>query len=170
MGDVDGDSPHRRRHNHNVGPQLLRAEHIPEPADEQEVIEVEVHAEQQHENADDHIEIGALIGAHAQVPAAEAAGAGGAEGMDAGIEQGHAAQQQKDDLNDGHDQIDAVEDLGRIAHAADQLAHGRAGHLRPQKVHAVAVAHGQDGHDEHQHAHAAHPVGEAAPEQAAASQ
>ncbi|CAN4017743.1 DUF4241 domain-containing protein, partial [Dysosmobacter welbionis] len=38
--------------------------------------------------------------------------------------------------------------------------------LRPQHVHPVAIpAHRQNGHDEHQNTHAAHPVGEAAPEQ-----
>ena len=115
--------------------------------------------------------VGVVVGAHAEVPAAEAAGAGAAEGVDAGVEERHPARQQQQDLDDGHHQIDAVEDLGGVAHAAHQLARRGAGHLRPQHMHPVAVApHGQNGHHEHQHAHAAHPVGEAPPEQAAAGQ
>ncbi|CAN3975765.1 30S ribosomal protein S8, partial [Dysosmobacter welbionis] len=74
--------------------------------------------------------------------------------------------QQQHDLNDSHHQVDAVEDFGGVAHAAHQLSHRGSRHLRPQHVHPVAIpAHRQNGHDEHQNTHAAHPVGEAAPEQ-----
>ena len=37
-------------------------------------------------------------------------------------------------------------------------------------MHGAAIGHGQHRHGKHQHAHAAHPVGEAAPEQRAVAQ
>ena len=124
-------------------------------------------AEGQHPDTGDNVDIRAVVGSHAGVPAGKAAGTGSTEGVDAGIERVHAAQKQQSDHHQRHDKIHTIEDLGGIAHAADQLARRRPRHLCPEDMHGVAVAHRQDRHDEHQHAHAADPMGKAAPQQAA---
>ena len=165
MDDIRCDSHHGGSHNQEIGLQFLGAEDLPEAADQKEIVEIEIDAEKQHENADHHVKICAVIGPHTEVPAAEPAGPGSAESMNAGIKEGHAPRQQKDDFNHRHGEIDTIKDFGGVAHAAYQLAYGRPRDLRPHQVHPVAVGHRQDGHDKHQHPHAAHPVGKTAPHQ-----
>ena len=48
-----------------------------------------------------------------------------------GIREYHAAQEQQHDHDRRHGEVDTVEDLGSVAHAAHQLARRGAGHLRP---------------------------------------
>ena len=165
MGHIHSDGQHRRSHNPQISPQFLGVEHIPEPADHQEVIEVEIDAEQQHENTDHKLVIGISIRTYTEIAVAEAAGASGAEGVDAGVKERHPSRQQQKDFQQRHDQVNAIENLGAVAHAADQLAHRGPRHLGPHQMHAVAIRHRKNCHHEDQHAHAAHPVGECPPEQ-----
>ena len=167
MADIGRDGNGGKGHDAQIRPQFLGLCHIPEAAHQQEVIQIEVDAEGQHPDTGDNVDICAVVGSHAGVPAGKAAGTGSTEGVDAGIERVHAAQKQQSDHHQRHDKIHTIEDLGGIAHAADQLARRRPRHLCPEDMHGVAVAHRQDRHDEHQHAHAADPMGKAAPQQAA---
>ena len=165
MGHIHSDGQHRRSHNPQISPQFLGVEHIPEPADHQEVIEVEIDAEQQHENSDHKLVIGISIRTYTEIAVAEATGASGAEGVDAGVKERHPSRQQQKDFQQRHDQVNAIENLGAVAHAADQLAHRGPRHLGPHQMHAVAIRHRKNCHHEDQYAHAAHPVGKAPPEQ-----
>lgn len=76
MQDVAGDGRGGQRHNAEVDEQLLRQQRFLEMAQQQEVIQVKVDAEQQHEDADDPFGIGAVVRPDAERPAAEAAGTG----------------------------------------------------------------------------------------------
>ena len=165
MPDIQGNGKDRPRHNQQICPKLLGTEDLPEAADQQEVVKIEVDAEEQHKDANHNIKIDVVIGPHAQIPIAEAACARGAERMNAGIKQRHPSQKQQDDLNHRHSQINAIEDFCSVAHTAHQLAHRRPRHFRPKQMHSMSVGHRQHGHHEHQHAHAADPMGKAAPKE-----
>ena len=67
--------------------------------------------------------------------------------------------------DDGHYDVNRVQDRCRLAHFGNQLAHVRAGAFRPQQVHgkAGALLAGNHRQQKYQHAHASHPVAEAAP-------
>ena len=91
-------------------------------------------------------------------------GAHGAEGVDQAVKQGHTPQQQQSHQHRRDKKIQQVQHPGGVLGPGGQLALYRAGHLRLEDVHGAVAAAGEHG-DEHQHPHAAHPVGEAAPEQ-----
>ena len=129
--DLQRDQQHSSRHDPQIGSQLLRMEHLAESADQQEIVQIEVDPEHQHEHADHNVEIGTVVGTHAEVAAAEAAGARGPERVDGRVEQGHAPCQKEQDLDDGQHHVDPVEYLGGVAHPADQLPHCGARDLRP---------------------------------------
>ena len=134
-------------------------------AEQQEIIQVEVDAEQQHEHTDHDLKIRVVVGTHAQRLVAEAAGARRAEGVNERVKQWHTARAEHDRLDNGHGEIDGVEDFGAVAQFARDLAAGRAGDLSAHQVHGAAVRHGQHRHRKNKNAHTADPVGKAAPEQ-----
>ena len=136
-------------------------------AQQQEIVQVKVDAEQQHKNSDNDLKIGVLVCADAEGFAAEPAGTGRAEGMDQRVKQRHTARAQQHDFHHGQHKIDLIQNFGAVPQFAGDLAHRGAGDLGAHQVHGAAVGHGQHGHGEHQHAHTAHPVGKAAPEQQA---
>ena len=140
--DVGGNGRCGRRHDAEIHPQLLGAEHLPKAAHQQEKVQIKIDAEGQHPDTDDNVDIRAVVGPHAGVPAGKAAGTGGAEGMDTGVKQIHAPQHQQQNHNRCHHKINAVEDFCRVAHAAHQFARRRPRHLRPEDVHGMSVAHG----------------------------
>ena len=164
--DVGGDQRDAHAHDAQIVPALAALGGRAEAADQQQVVEVEVDAEEQHEHRDDPLQIRAVacdaVGLHA-----EAAGARGAEGVHDALEQRHAADPQKDDLQKGHAHVDLVQNACSVPCAGHQLAHYGAGHLRAHDVDGAVGDAGHQCHHEHQHAHAAHPVGKAAPEQQA---
>ena len=106
--DVHRDGQHSGRDNKEVNPQFLRAEHLPETLDQEEVVKVEVHAEQEHKNANHNVKIRVVVRSDAEIAAAEAAGARRTEGMDAGVKQGHPAQAEEDDFHHRHGKVDTV--------------------------------------------------------------
>ena len=151
-------------------PQLLVLENALELAQQQQVIQAEIHAEQEHENGHDVLQVRAVVG-HAAVADGKAAGAGGAERDAEAVEQRHAAEQQKADAQHGQQHVQAVQDQRRLAQVRRQLADARPGAFRAHQVHARARALARlrhDGEQEHEDAHAAEPVAEAAPVEVAA--
>ena len=148
-----------------IPPYLLHPERLSELTEEEEIVGVEVDAEEDHENGDDPLQVGTVAGDGISLDA-EAAGTGSAEAVGDGLKNGHPAQQQKDDLQHRQAEIDDIQDPGGAADLGHQLAHAGAGGFRLHQVELTAAGHRQHRQQEHQHAHAADPVGEAAPEQA----
>ena len=133
-------------------------------AEQQQIINIEVDAEQQDEHADDHFIIQVIVLADAGAQMAEAAGARRAKGVDERVIQRHTARQQQERFRHRHHKINAVQNLGGIPQLAGNFVHRGAGHLGAHQMHGTAIPHGQHRHGKHQHAHAAHPVGKTAPE------
>ena len=90
--------------------------------------------------------------------------------MNESVKQRHTARAEQNRLDDGHHEVDRVQNLRAVAQFAGNFAAGRAGDLGAHQVHGTAIGHGQHGHGKDQHAHAADPVGKAAPEQRAVAQ
>ena len=68
-------------HDAQIRPQLLGLGHVPEAAHQQEVIQIEVDAEGQHPDTCNNVDICAVVGSHAGVPAGKAAGTGSTDSI-----------------------------------------------------------------------------------------
>ena len=148
--------------------QLLVAQRGADVAEQDEVIQAEVDAEEYHEHAHDDVDIGAVVVADAQRARGQAAGAGGGERVQQRIVKAHAAGDEQNHLHERERDVQQVEDGGGLADARHELADRRAGHLGAHDVHRAVAAHGQHGQHEHEDAHAADPVRKQPPEHAAA--
>ena len=165
-GDVPGDEGGGPGHDPQVEPKLLVVQHLAELPQEHQVVDAEIHPEQRHEYGAHRLQVSA-VPCHAVVLDGKAAGARRAEGDGQRVEQGHATQQQQGDLDEGHGDIDGIEDLGAFLQGGHQLVHLGAGALGPHHVQqgVAPLAHGHHRQQEHQHPHAPQPVGKAAPVQ-----
>ena len=150
--------------------QLLGGKGLLEMTQQQEIVQVEVDAEQQHKHADDDFKIGVVVGTHTQRLVAEAAGARRAEGMNQRVKQRHTARTEQHGFQYRHSEVNSVQNLRTVTQFAGNLAAGRAGDLGAHQVHGAAVRHRQHRHRKNKNAHAAYPVGKAAPEQDAVAQ
>ena len=163
---------HGESDDEEIAPDLLTAQDISPFADEQEIVEAEVAAEEYQEHGDD------ILGKcrkqlHAPGYEAEAACARAAEGgeqaeeeMLAFISRDRCIQHQYDDLKDCHAQIDKIEYARIDLHLGDKLADLRPRALCAKQMHRGAVVALRDEYqDKYQYTHAAYPVGEAPPEQ-----
>ena len=129
-----------------------------------QVVEIEVHAEQGHENGGDPFAEHGVFRI-AGIQHTEAAGTGCAKGQTQRLEGVHFADAQQDKVHNGQSQIDAVEPNGRLPQLRHQLTHRGAGGFCPHQVEVLPPCHGENGQHKHQNAHAANPVGKAPPEQ-----
>ncbi len=86
--------------------------------------------------------------------------------VDNAFVQTHAAAQQEDDFYDRQAHVKRVKDAGGVLRLRHQLVDNGAGHFRFENVNGAVRRLGQHD-DKDQNAHAAHPMGEAAPEQQA---
>ena len=166
--DINGDHRRARQRDRTVIPAFGALRRRAEFARQQQIIQIEIHAEEEHEHRNDPLKIRA-VARYAVALDAKAAGSGGAEGVQHAFKQRHAARHQQHDLHQRHRHIDLIEDAGRIARARQQLAHHGAGHFRAHDVDRAIGHVRHQRHDEHQHAHAAHPMGKAAPEEQTAA-
>ena len=148
--------------------QLLVAQGGADVAEQNEVIQAEVDAEEYHEHAHDDVDIGAVVVADAQRARGQAAGAGGGERVQQRIVKAHAAGDEQNHLHERERDVQQVEDRGSLADARHELADRRAGDLGAHDVHRPVAAHGQHSQHEHENAHAADPVCEQPPEHTAA--
>ena len=149
--------------------QFLGAESLTEFPAEDQVVDIEINAEQDHKNGYDHLQMRGIAG-HAVVFDTESSGAGGAERDAESVKDGHLSDDQQDDLKQSHGGIDSIQDHGGFPDTGHQLFHGRARAFRLHQIHPVSAGHGKNSQDENQDAHAADPVGKAAPEQDAVSE
>ncbi len=150
--------------NQEVIADFLHFQSLLDLAEKEQIVGVEVDAEQDHKNGDDPLDIDGIAGDTA-VFDPETACARSAESGAQGVEQRHSAEQQKRHLQHGHAKIDQVEETRCIADLGDKLADGGAGTLGTHQIDVGSAAHRHDGEQEYEHAHAADPVSEAAPEQ-----
>ena len=91
MVDIRCDQDSGNADDPQVPPSLLAAEGLSHRTDEDEIKDVEVDAEEHHENADDYVRIGAVIEGNAGGFDAEAAGARRGEGVQDTVKNGHPA-------------------------------------------------------------------------------
>ena len=111
-----------------------------------------------------------MVAADGEIQNGKTAGAGGSEGVDHAVVQGHPRQLECDHLKNGEGKIDAVEDLGRLGRFGHQLGDNGAGGLGLHQVQGAGSQGGEQGNGENQYAHAAQPVGKGAPEQQSVGQ
>ena len=163
---VHEDEQRRAGDDRQIPAHLLAGERLLELLHEDEEVHVEVHAEDDHEDRDDPLNVRREAGKRV-VAEAEAAGARRAERRTQRLKGDHAAQHEQQKLQNGEHDVEHVQDARGIAHLGHQLAYHGAGALRLHQVHVAAAHHRQHRQQEHQHAHAADPVREAPPEHAA---
>ena len=162
--DIQGDHCYGAQDNSQIYPGLLAGERIPEPSGQKQVIDVKINSEQDHEHGHDSLEIVAVVKGDTAVLDAETSGSCRAETGCQRIEKRHASQEKKTDLNQGHDQIDHIQDLGSVFYLGRQFAHGRSRAFGPHNVHGISAAgQRQDSQDKDQNPHASYPVGKAPP-------
>ena len=163
--DIDGDHGRAGHGDADIKPQFLVKEHTLDFTQQQQIEAGKVHAEKEHEHRRHILQIGAVAG-HTVVLDAEASGARRAIGGTEGLEQRHVTGHQENHVQHGQKNINQVEDLRRLFHLRHQLAHLRAGALRPQQVHGIPLlplSSPGDGQQKHQHTHASQPVAETPP-------
>ena len=108
--DVHRDGEDARRHDAEIEPQLLVCDHRLETPQQQEVVEPEVHAEEQHEHRRDVLRrVG--VGSAAGVQHAEAARARRAERDAHRVERRHSGQQQRENVHHRQSAVDEIQDL-----------------------------------------------------------
>ena len=74
------------------------------------------------------------------------------------------AQKEQHNLQQGHGQVELVEDLGGGLNLGHQAADRGPRAFRPHQIHLDVSCGGKEGDQKDQNAHAADPVGKAAPE------
>ena len=102
------DGQHRRGDNAEIPPQLLVFDNIPAAPDKQQEIEVEVHAEKDHERGGDHLNIEAAEGRDAGAPCGKAACAGGGEGVEQRVIKAHAAAEEHNGFHRGESYVNKI--------------------------------------------------------------
>ena len=100
-------------------------------------MEREIYPGQQHKNDYYDFKIGIVVLGNACALCAESSGRHGAECMTDGIEQGHPAQKQKTDLDQGNKEIDLPQGFSCIRYSRLQFIHYRAGNLGFVKLHTT---------------------------------
>ena len=158
--DVPADHGDGRRNDDQVPADFLDGDGLFEFAAGQVEVGAEVDAEQNHKDRHHHLDVGGIAG-----QAVIADGAGGAESNQQSIHQGTAPRQHKENLEDGHPQIDGVEDFGGGLDRGNHFFDLGAGAFGLHQVDMAAAGQRHHGQQKDQNAHAADPVGEAAPEQ-----
>ena len=166
---VDRDRDDRECDDAKISLQLTHLEHFAELPSQNEEVGVEVDAEHEDEHCDDTLHQSCVTAA-AVVAHTEAARSGTAEGNAECVKQRHSDNDEDDDLRHSDAQVDGIQYFGSVFHARDQLADRRARALRPHEVHVVAAGHREHGKDKDDDTHAAHPVGEASPEETCVAQ
>lgn len=136
---LEEDKSGRTENDDKVPANFLHGKGLFEFAEQDQVVGVEVDAKQRHENGVDPLLIGG-IAHHAVVFDGKAAGACGTKGGGQRVEQWQLAGQQKQHLQDGHAQINQIQDAGSVLDLRHQLAHRRAGALGAHQVHVGAAA------------------------------
>src|SRR5699024_1448091 len=101
---------------------LLGAQGVLDAAHQDQVVDVEVDAEEDHKDAQQHLHIGAAVARDAGGGHGEAAGTGRAEGQTQAVVELDAAGQQQNHQDGGHDGVDPVEDHGGALHPGHQLS------------------------------------------------
>ena len=162
--DVPADHGDGRRNDDQVPADFLDGDGLLEFAAGQVEVGAEVDTEQNHKDRHHHLDVGGIAG-QAVIADTEAAGAGGAESNQQSIHQGTAPRQHKENLEDGHPQIDGVEDFGGGLDRGNHFFDLGAGAFGLHQVDMAAAGQRHHGQQKDQNAHAADPVGEAAPEQ-----
>ena len=164
MENIDKDHRCSTQNDQQISTDLFHGESILEVLEQNEIIGVEVNAEQHHKDGNDPLAIGRIAG-DAVILYAKAAGARRAEAMGHCFKGRHTAQQQQQDLDQRQSDINDIQDAGGIAQTRYQLAHRGAGALGPHQVDVAAAVQRHHRQHKHQNTHTADPVGEAAPEQ-----
>ena len=106
--DVGGDDECRKSDGAQIPAQLLAFEYAPELPQQQKIIQVEVHAEQDHKDRDHDICIQAVVGCDAQVAHGKTACARRGKRICDRIKQLHAAQKQQKDLGNRQRKVDRI--------------------------------------------------------------
>ena len=119
--DVQRNGQHRRADDRKVDAQLLALEDREPLADQDEVEEVEVAAEEQHEGGNHHFNVHAIEAADAGPEGGEAAGAGGGAGVEESVVKVHPAEKQENGLQYSQTEVDQVQDTRGFAGAGNQL-------------------------------------------------
>jgi len=151
--------------NPDVPAQLFVLEGGPELTHHDQVINVEIDAEQDHADAQDNFKIGILVVSDRCVLDAESSGAGCAEGVKERVKERHAAEQEQSGEDRRHRQVDDVQHASRMADLGHDFAEARSWRLRFHEMDCIGSDLWQDRQREDQHAHAANEMGEASPEQ-----
>ena len=167
---VDQDQYNGGEDHAKICAQLLALENVPDLADQNKEEQVEVDAEQQHENTDDPFGSRVCIAGDRVVEDREAARTCRCKSGDDRIVQRQSAKQKCHDLHAGQNNIYAVKNERGLAHLRHQLALGGTRYLGAHQMNGLSTRTWQNGQHEYQNAHAANPVRKAAPEQYAARQ
>ena len=166
---IDRDRDDRECYDAKISLKLAHLEHFVKFPSQNEEVSVEVDAEHEDKHRDDALHQTG-ISAAAVVAHAKASRSGAAEGNAECVKQRHSDNNEDNDLCHSDAKINGIQYFGSVFHARNQLADRRARALRPHEVHVVAAGHREHGKDKDDNAHAAHPVGEASPEEACVAQ
>ena len=164
--DVEEDDRNRNEYDQKIVPDLFHFQRALDLAEKDQVIGVEIDAEEDHEDGNDPLDIGRIIG-YTGIFDTKTAGPGRAETGAYGIKQGHFPEDKEQRFDHGHAQIDQVQITRRGFYFGNKLADRRAGAFRPHQIDVGSAAQRNDRKKEYKDSHAADPVRKAAPEQRA---
>lgn len=124
--DIPSNQQDSQRKGSQIKPHFLIPDHLPRMPDQQQIIDIEIHPEQQHKYGTHVLQI-RRIARHAVGMNAESAGTGGTERRAQAVKQRHAAKKQKEHAQDGHADIDAVKNFCGLPQPGGKLVHTRPG-------------------------------------------
>ena len=165
-GNVDGNQKNRRQNNNKVNTHLRRCSCRFQTLLQNQIIHIEVHAEQNHENRNNPLQIRGIAG-NTVVSDTEASRSGCSEHRRDRIKERHPAKQQKDKLQQTQSDIHAIEQHRRAFYTRYELADRRPRALCFHHVHVRAACKRKYRHHKYQHTHASDPVRKTTPEQQA---
>ena len=155
---------HRAEDQQQEVPQFFIFQRFPHRADQDEIVEVEVQPEEDHEHSQHILDRPAVKAGDAVRFGGKAACPCRRKRMQQRIIKAHTHRKQNDRFDQRQTDIDHIENHGSMAGTRNQFAYCRSGNLRTHDVHRMLPAHGQYRHQEDQHTHSANPVGEHPPE------
>ena len=139
MYNVDGDGDDSHSDDTQVIPDFFGMECLAELLHDQEEVDIEVDAEQDHEYRNDDLLQSRVISA-AGIQDTETTGAGCSERDAERVKQRHAGKQHQGDLQKSQSDIDRVENLCRGLYLGKHPADGGTGALRLHQGHVVAAS------------------------------
>ena len=162
---TDGNHQNRDCDNPKISPYLCTGQRLPGSSAEQQVIQIKIHAKQNHCHGHDGL-LQICVSRQSVIFNCKSSRTGRAKTHGKRVKQRHSRKQKNYDLRHGHAEINRIQNHRRRPDFWNQLAHAWPRTFRPHDIHSrIAGLYGQNSQDKDQYAHSANPMRKTSPEE-----